>query len=74
MLVCQNRVFLIKLLPFQIIPIVVGQDADPDEMTNITPTKGNVLKTNDTEPPTDLAKRIMNKAIYGKMIKLAMEH
>lgn len=46
--------------------MIVGRDAGPDEMMSITTNKGNALKTNKTEKPTDLATKIMDKVIYGE--------
>lgn len=48
------------------IPVVVGEDADPDELEPIFPIITIIIKTNQTEKPTDLANRIMKKALSGK--------
>lgn len=44
-----------------VIPVAFGNRADPDETEASTPNKENVVNTNDTSDPKDVAKEISQK-------------
>ncbi|KAK3733125.1 hypothetical protein QZH41_003235 [Actinostola sp. cb2023] len=45
----------------RVIPVAVGQYADPSELVETTPLKGTLIKVPSSERPTPLAKKIMDK-------------
>lgn len=51
-----------------IIPVVIGDGADPDELEKITARKDNVIEESKDVDPTELAKQIMEKTFGGKSL------
>ena len=60
-----------KAKPFEdegivVVPVAVGDEADPKELERITPDGDNVIRVNSTEDPRNLGEEIMGKALKGK--------
>jgi hypothetical protein len=54
----------------KVIPVVIGNESDMEELEHVTPEKGNVMKGIKDENPAHLGKRIMVKAFKSKCILL----
>lgn len=54
----------------RVISIAVGDEADPDEFSNITPFEGEVITVPKTEKPTNLADKLIAKLLEGMNLKI----
>lgn len=51
----------------RVVPVVVGPDADPDEMEKITPDKLGLVKVNKDVEPEALGKILLERILRGKV-------
>ena len=51
----------------RVIPVAVGREADPEELSSTTPYREDVIKAKGNEEPERLARKIINKALTGKI-------
>lgn len=50
----------------RVIPVALGSESDPKELTIATTNKMNLIKAGDNEDPKTLGDKIMDKVIEGK--------
>lgn len=50
----------------KVIPVLVGHNADPRVLTDITTNKGYIVNGTDVKDPDDLAEEILKKIRVGK--------
>lgn len=50
-----------------IVPVAIGDEADPSELEKITAHKDNVIEESKDISPEELAKKIMEKSFVGKL-------
>ena len=53
-------------MDIEVIPVVVGEEADPDELGNTTPDKTNVIETGKDGDPKVVGEKIMDKIRGGR--------
>lgn len=51
-----------------IIPVAIGDEADPSELVKITDRKGNLIEESKEITPEELAEKIMEKSFGGKLL------
>ena len=51
-----------------IIPVAIGDEADPTELSKITDRKDAVIKESTNITPEELAKKIMDMSFSGKLL------
>ena len=51
-----------------IIPVAIGDEADPSELVKITDRKGNLIEESKEITPEELAEKIMEKSFGGKFL------
>ena len=49
------------VVSFQVIPVVVGEEADPDELKSTTTDKKNLIEADREESPSDVGEKIIEK-------------
>ena len=52
-----------------IIPVAIGDEADPTELSKITDRKDAVIKESTNITPEELAKKIMGMSFSGKLLR-----
>ena len=52
-----------------IIPVAIGDEADPTELSKITDRKDAVIKESKNITPEELAKKIMGMSFSGKLLR-----
>jgi len=50
----------------KVIPVAIGNDADPQQLQKTTDDEGNVIKDKDISDPEKLGNKIMEKALKGR--------
>ena len=50
-----------------IVPVAIGDEADPSELEKMTAHKDNVIEESKDISPEELAKKIMEKSFGGKL-------
>ena len=50
----------------RVIPVAVGDQANPTELAHITPSKDNVITPGNDETSVKIAEEVMKKALRGK--------
>lgn len=54
----------------RVIPVAIGNDADPTQLEETTDDEGNVIKDKDIDDPEELGKKIMDKILKGRKKQL----
>lgn len=58
----------LKTSNVKVIPVAIGNVAEPDKMINSSPDRGNLIKATRNEKPAVLGKQIMDKVLKGNVI------
>lgn len=58
----------------KVIPVAIGNDAEPNVMTSSTPDNDNLITSPKDENPVVLGKKIMEKVLKGKYIGSSVLH
>jgi len=56
----------LRSMNVKVIPVAIGNSAEPDKMVSSSPDRGNLIKAPRNEKPEILAKQIMDKALKGR--------
>ena len=54
----------------KVVPVALGEEASPDELTEITPNKGYLVEMEKDENPEKAAEKIMTKVLEGKFMDM----
>ena len=52
----------------KVVPVALGEEANPDELTEITPNKNNLVEMEKDENPEKAAEKIMIKVLEGNSL------
>ena len=54
----------------KVVPVALGEESSPDELTEITPNKDYLVEMEKDENPEKAAEKIMTKVLEGKFMDM----